>query len=271
MTTTLTAPKGAKFRIAKIEPLATLSHETKCEPHVTVEDPTSPDDESNDPNVQSIEVEVVGADPAGSAPSDTEVSKKWAPMTAEELEQLKSCETILSKHTQAFIEVGRSLALIQAKGLYREKAATFTEYVEKYYHFTFQRAWQLIGASDFTTILSTRVDPAMLPTSERAVRELMKASDDKVVEVLEEARRDGEPTAERINAARLKISPPKAKDGKPKRIPPVKIEAAMKAGATWSRFLKECNPEQLDETQRTQVTAFQSEAATAFSKLSLAD
>jgi hypothetical protein len=268
MTTTLAVPPGPVIGSVAVLPATPPSQKQKRKPHVTVEEePTADGTEINDPDVLSVEV----LQPPSGGVAEAEVQQKWTPMTAEELEQLNSYETILSKNFQAFIEVGRCLGIIQAQGLYREKAPTFKEYLAKNWDFTPQRAWQLIGASDFATIQSTRIDPAKLPSSERAMRELMKAPEDKIVEVLEEARRDGEPTAERINAARLKVAPPKAKDGKPKRIPPVKIEAAMKAGATWSRFLKECNPEQLDETQRTQVTAFQSESATAFTKLSLGD
>lgn len=269
MSTTLAVPPGPVIGSVAVLPATPPYQKQKRKPHVTVEEePTADGTEINDPDVSSVEVEVL--QPPSGGVAEAEVQQKWTPMTAEELEQLNSYETILSKNFQAFIEVGRCLALIQAKGLYREKATTFKEYLAKYWDFTPQRAWQLIGAADFATTLKSRIDPARLPSSERAFRELMRAPDDKVVDVLEEALSSGEPTAERINAARLKISPPKAKDGKPKRLPPVKVESALKSAAIWTRFLQACATENLDEEKKTQVVTAQTEIGAAFSKLNLA-
>lgn len=201
--------------------------------------------------------------------ADSQSAQPWMPLSAEELQQLESCETIIRKGLETFVEVGRNLAIVRDQKLYRGKYPTFDAYVEFEWHFSKQRASQLISASDVHAILSTRIEPSKLPTSERAMRELMKAPEDKRADVLEEAARGGKPTTDRIASARAKIVPGKSKGKKEKAPPPVRLETALSSAATWCLFLTQCEPSKLSEEERKSVLVVQDNLTDVFAKLNL--
>jgi hypothetical protein len=192
------------------------------------------------------------ADDQSAAPvADIEsVSEQSVPMTAEEIQKLESCEHIIRKGLDTFVEVGVNLAVIRDGGLYRDKYKTFQLYVTERWHFTKQRASQLILAADFRNTLASRNPKALRLTTERATREMMKVPHDRVAEVLDAVLVAGEPTAERIIEEREKIAPKKDAKVTAKKKPAIQIKAAIKAAERWSAFLNACDVKEIPNDQR---------------------
>ena len=87
--------------------------------------------------------------------------------TASTLEQL---ERVIEGGLQTFVEVGLALLDIRDRRLYRLGHATFEDYCQKRWDFTYQRANQLIDAAKVAGALTTTVVKA--PTNEAQARAL---------------------------------------------------------------------------------------------------
>ncbi len=108
------------------------------------------------------------------------------PLTPEEQEALRDCETQLSRYKQAFLDAGRALRTIREGKLYRETHATFEAYCGEKWGFTADRAGQLMrGTETVETLIEAGVTD--LPTNEAQVRPLSKLDDEQQVEVWKQA------------------------------------------------------------------------------------
>ena len=96
-------------------------------------------------------------------------------LTPEERQELHDLEGRIRRDWQAFLNVGEALITIRDKRLYRERHQTFDEYCDKVWHFTRQRAYQLMTAHEIAGNVSTT---GLHITSERQARPLATLSID---------------------------------------------------------------------------------------------
>lgn len=92
--------------------------------------------------------------------------------------KLSELEAIIERGLSSFIEVGNALTEIRDARMYGKEYSTFEEYCEGRWGFQNKRAYQLIDAAKCVAEMSTVVEPSSLPTTERQVRELKKATSD---------------------------------------------------------------------------------------------
>ena len=185
--------------------------------------------------------------------------------------QLLECENTIIKGLKTFVDVGSALAKIRDQKLFKPLHETFDDYLEKRWGFTKQHASHLILAAGAHTLLAERVDDVKkLPTTERAMRELLKAPEDKRAAILDVAAKDGEPTTESIAKARATVVPKKAAAKAPKPMPVIKIEAAIKAVSRWADYLEACDAKALTPDQRTELATAQAKAVKGYKKFNLA-
>lgn len=76
------------------------------------------------------------------------LTKAIEPLSDEEAEQLAVCESEIKDGIGTFWEVGKALAQVSAKRLYREKYETFQVYCAERWSMTRQNAYRLIEATD---------------------------------------------------------------------------------------------------------------------------
>lgn len=91
-------------------------------------------------------------------------------LNKEELNELERCEVVIKQGLQTFVEVGQALLTIRDKRLYRSGFKTFEEYCDVKWEIGRGRVYQLIGAAQVISNLSTRVD--ILPKNEKEARSL---------------------------------------------------------------------------------------------------
>jgi hypothetical protein len=132
--------------------------------------------------------------------------------TGEQLD-LTALETIVDEGLTIFIEVGRALAEIRDRRLYRASHSTFEEYVHERWLLSRTRAYQLIDAAVVVTEMSTMVDTP--PSNERQARELLplKDEDEAIVEVWRGLRGQ---YGDRVTAHRVKFEVERYLERKPK-------------------------------------------------------
>jgi hypothetical protein len=102
---------------------------------------------------------------------------------------LEALEGIVQRGLATFIEVGRALAEIRDRRLYRQSHGTFEEYCHEKWLLRRTRAYQLIDAAKVGEAMSTMVDTP--PTNERQARELaplLREDQQQAVEVWRELR-----------------------------------------------------------------------------------
>jgi hypothetical protein len=217
--------------------------------------------------VAIIDVEVVNESKIDTPDEDEQ------PVTAlseEGKKMLEDCETKITKGLSTFVEVGVALALILINKLFKPLFKTWEEYLDARWGFTRQRAFQYMQAAQGYQTLSKQIaGQRKLPESERAMRELLKAPSDKVVDILDKLGTEGELTAERIIKVREEVAPKKAPK-KAKKKPAIKIENALKAAGVWAAYLAACDLGALTEKQREALKEANKNASEKFNKLSIA-
>jgi hypothetical protein len=138
-----------------------------------------------------------------------------APLSAEELRDLQRHEKLIAKTVGALWDLGKALADIRDRKLYRVGYKTFEAYCSTRWDFSAGRARQIIGATDQVAIIeSAPTAVAVLPTKERQMRPLARLVDpvQKVeawVAAVDAAGGD-QPTEEQVAAAAEKVLPPPA-------------------------------------------------------------
>jgi hypothetical protein len=97
-------------------------------------------------------------------------------LTTGERHDLETLEGIVQRGIDTFVEVGRALAEIRDRRLYRDSHGTFEEYCDQRWLLSRTRAYQLIDASKVNGVMSTMVDTP--PSNERQARELVPLKHD---------------------------------------------------------------------------------------------
>ncbi|HHL33132.1 MAG TPA: hypothetical protein ENJ30_02065 [Desulfobulbaceae bacterium] len=131
------------------------------------------------------------------------------PLSVREQKELAGLEQIIKKNFLGFVAVGKALAEIRDKRLYRtEHGRTFDTYCRELWEMSRDYADRLVGAAqvmdNLTTIVSKTDDnlPKLLPTNEAQARELarLEPEDQQQVwlQVLEETKEGAPVTARRI-------------------------------------------------------------------------
>jgi hypothetical protein len=112
-----------------------------------------------------------------------------AELTTPERHDLETLEGIVQRGLDTFIEVGRALAEIRDRRLYRQTHGTFEEYCHDRWLLGRTRAYQLIDAAAVSTIVDK--DP---PANEAQARELapLKGDETEVVAAWREAKAEAE-------------------------------------------------------------------------------
>jgi len=97
----------------------------------------------------------------------------WAkPLSHTELETLRQCETVITRHLEAFFEVGRALMKIQRDKLYRTEYRSFDDYCRARWNMGRFYAYRQIQAARVVENLLTECQHD-LPSTEAQARELV--------------------------------------------------------------------------------------------------
>jgi hypothetical protein len=124
-------------------------------------------------------------------------------LTAPERRALETLEGIVQRGIDTFVDVGRALAEIRDRRLYRQTHGTFEEYCHEKWLLGRTRAYQLIDAAMVSTIVDS--DP---PSNEAQARELVPLKDDEteVVAAWREAKAEAEELGTSLTAKVVRIA-----------------------------------------------------------------
>jgi len=129
--------------------------------------------------------ERLGWDRQGKEPQDMNA------LTTTEKTDLARCERVIERGQKTFLEVGKALAEIRDRKLYRERCETFADYCTQTWGFSRQHAYRLIDAAhieDQLQSVSPTGDNSPVLASERHARELRRLPEEDRAEALDEAR-----------------------------------------------------------------------------------
>ena len=121
--------------------------------------------------------------------------------TPEEVKIIAECDSVISKHKQAFIDVAKAIMRMKEGRLYRFTHKTFDLYLQAKHGFTRQYSCMLLKSSEAAEKVSTVVN---IPT-EYAARQLSKVPPERQIEVAKKAAALGKPITAKTIA---KVSPP---------------------------------------------------------------
>jgi hypothetical protein len=119
-----------------------------------------------------------------------------SPITLAESQERISCESVVRKGQQTFIEVGDALLTLRDKRLYRNDYANFEDYCRKEFGWSASRSRQLVSSAQ----VAKSVTIVTLPTEAEA-REMGKIPAESRNDVAKKAAESGEVTAKSIRAA----------------------------------------------------------------------
>lgn len=94
------------------------------------------------------------------------------PLTRDEAQRLKYCETVIERGLNTFYEVGSALAEIRDSRLYRIKYATFEDYCQEKWGMSRRRGYELIAAA--AVVENVRNCAHEPPSNEAQARELSR-------------------------------------------------------------------------------------------------
>lgn len=264
-----------KIGAAAAATAAAPDHKPKDELKIEV-DENGPDQSERNPDKEQKAAfprgpttsKLVGVNIAGHSVTSTDIAPRVS--LDENNKELLRHEEIITRGLNTFAEVGASLGQIRDKKLYELLGfESFDAYLDARWHFTKQRASQLIKAADTRKILIERVDEGKLPKTERAMRELIKVPDDKRAEVLNAVAAQGEATAERIVEIKATILPKKEKKGKEVVKKRIKFETALKSLQHFVAYIETCTTKSLQDDQREALKAGIAKVTKAATKLEL--
>jgi hypothetical protein len=152
-------------------------------------------------------------------------------LSAAEVRDLIACEEVIAKGWDTFVDVGRALARIRDKRLYRADFDTFDAYCRQKWHYGKSQAYRLIGAAEVIQHLSP-IGDIPLPRSESQVRPLIGLRPEQVKTVwCEVVRKAGKQsvTAKLVRqmADRLRPNDSKRHEGMSKTPTTQQIEASL--------------------------------------------
>lgn len=122
-----------------------------------------------------------------------------AALTTSEQADLRRLEGIVQRGMQTFCEVGKALAEIQERRLYRLTHKTFTAYCEERWGMSKSHAYRHIEVSKTIETLSPMGDKNALPANERQARELAPLTPEARYHAMQAASRDTTPTASKLH------------------------------------------------------------------------
>ena len=140
-------------------------------------------------------------------------------LSKEEADELERCEKAIKTGWKTFLEVGRALAIIRDKSLYKAKYAQFEEYCRTEWGFSKTHVNRQISASHVVDVLTPI---GVIIENESVARPMTGLTDDQIKETYETAKKLAEEkkreiTAAIVTKAAVKFKPAKkGKKGKSK-------------------------------------------------------
>jgi hypothetical protein len=138
-------------------------------------------------------------------------------LSTDQAEELEKCEKIIKQGWGTFLEVGRALATIRDKKLYKGKYYSFDQYWRKELGVSRSYAYSLIESAVVNDQLSAIADIEVKPLNEAQLRELIPVKEGKRVDAWKKAVElagDNPITAKIVRKAAEKFRP--RKSGKPR-------------------------------------------------------
>jgi hypothetical protein len=126
-------------------------------------------------------------------------------LSREENLTLKECEFKIQKGIEAFEEMGKALALIQDRKLYREKYSRFEDYLLERWGLQKRAAYRLIDSFQTNKLLREK-NFEVLPEKESVARELAGLDDETKVKVWERVSDGVKVTAKAVRTVRDEIT-----------------------------------------------------------------
>ncbi len=133
-------------------------------------------------------------------PDQSEKVKTRA-LTPQEIAELESCERVIERGLETFIEVGSALLKIRDGGLYQKSHGTFEDYCQERWSIARSTAYQLIDAAK--VVENVRHGGHAVPTNERQARPLASLAPEQQREAWTEAVEtapNGKPTGAHVQA-----------------------------------------------------------------------
>jgi len=148
-------------------------------------------------------------------------------LSKDEVEELERCETVIRKGWGTFLDVGRALATIRDKGLFKGKYDTFDLYWKRELGVSRSYAYSLIESAAVNDQMSAIADIGVKPLNEAQLRELIPVKEDRRIDAWKRAVElagDKPITAKIVRKAALKFKPRRSGKAKIKRAGVVKID-----------------------------------------------
>lgn len=132
-------------------------------------------------------------------------------LSVEEAADCERLETIVTLHMESFVAAGNALAEIRDRGLWRDRAKTFANYVDYYWpHLGKSHAYRLIAAAEVKGILSdSPIGESITTESQARPLASLRGQPEKLKEAAENAaeKAGGAPTAADLTAAAADVDP----------------------------------------------------------------
>jgi hypothetical protein len=151
-------------------------------------------------------------------------------LSKDEVEELERCETVIRKGWGTFLDVGRALATIRDKGLFKGKYDTFDLYWKRELGVSRSYAYSLIESAAVNDQMSAIADIGVKPLNEAQLRELIPVKEDRRIDAWKRAVElagDKPITAKIVRKAALKFKPRRSGKAKIKRAGVVKIDVEL--------------------------------------------
>ena len=142
-------------------------------------------------------------------------------LSKDEVEELERCETVIRKGWGTFLDVGRALATIRDKGLFKVKYDTFDLYWKKELGVSRSYAYSLIESAAVNDQMSAIADIGVKPLNEAQLRELIPVKEDRRIDAWKRAVElagDKPITAKIVRKAALKFKPRRSGKAKVKKV-----------------------------------------------------
>lgn len=247
---------SASAAIGRTTPSVTISNHTIK--HVV--QPDAPDDASGESSPSSLD-------------SSTKDAVAQAPLTPEEESDFEAHIEVIRKSTDNDKPAAISMFDIRNRKLYRGSHKTWRDFCRDEFDMSEPRATQLIKFGELIADLTAKgVDAFLIPTNERAAREVRRVEDSKKVAVLKSAYKlagKTTPTSSHIAAARAKL--PGASVVVEPKLRPIKIptvDRAIQAVNEVKSFLEKVDAKDLGTAKLNQLKAVAKAIGDKIKKLS---
>jgi hypothetical protein len=167
------------------------------------------------------------------------------PLTKEEREKREQLIQLARHGLDSALLSVTAFREIRDHSLWRETHKSFAEFCREEFDLSEQRVSQILACADELAFLKGKIDDALIPESERAIRELRRVKQDKKVMVLllaSEISNGARPNSSSIATARLQIEGVKEKEEKSEN---PKADAALKAAHLLKDFIAKADVDDL--------------------------